>query len=140
MYNGYMAKLKLAERQLNRLILPAYTTRHGAAYGGDARELLAQLPDASINLVMTSPPFALQRQKKYGNLDQDAYVDWLEEFARLVFLKLADDGSFVLDLGGAYMKGVPVRSLYNFRMLLRLCDSVGFYLAEDFYYRSATAA
>ena len=133
MYNGPMAKLKLAERRLNRLITPAYTTRHGAAYMGDSRELLAQLPDASVNLVLTSPPFALLRQKQYGNLDQAAYVDWLEEFAKIVFSKLTEDGSFVLDLGGAYVRGVPVRSLYNFRMLLRLCDTVGFHLAEDFY-------
>jgi DNA modification methylase len=133
-YNGGVAKLKLAERKLNRVISPAYLTRHGAAYAGDSRELLAQLPDDSVNLVITSPPFALQRQKAYGNLNQDAYVDWLEEFAKLVYSKLRDDGSFVLDLGGAYKKGVPVRSLYNFRMLLRLCDAVGFHLAEDFYW------
>ena len=129
-----MAKLKLAERQLNRFVQPAYVTRYGAAYAGDSRELLAQMPDGSINLVVTSPPFALLRQKEYGNLNQDAYVDWLEEFARLVHRKLHDDGSLVLDLGGAYKKGVPVRSLYNFRMLLRLCDVVGYYLAEDFYW------
>jgi site-specific DNA-methyltransferase (cytosine-N4-specific) len=36
--------------------------------------------------------------------------------------------------GGAYLKGVPARSLYNFRVLLRFCDEIGFYLAEDFYW------
>ena len=48
--------------------------------------------------------------------------------------KLRDDGSFVIDLGGAYQKGVPSRSLYNFRLLLRLVDEIGFHLAEDFYW------
>src|SRR5436190_1450385 len=129
-----MARHKIAEHQLNLKIQPAYITRQGAAYHGDSRELLAQLPDSSINLVITSPPFALQRQKEYGNLDQDSYVSWLEEFARIVYLKLCDNGSFVLDLGGAYKKGIPVRSLYNFRTLLCLCDNVGFHLAEDFYW------
>jgi site-specific DNA-methyltransferase (cytosine-N4-specific) len=47
---------------------------------------------------------------------------------------LKDDGSFVLDLGGAYEKGVPTRSLYNFRVLIRFCDELGFYLAEEFYW------
>jgi hypothetical protein len=56
----------------------------------------------------------------------------LTEFARLVYRKLRPDGSFVLDLGGSYMKGVPARSLYPFRVLLRFCDDVGFFLAEDF--------
>ena len=56
------------------------------------------------------------------NLDEKDYVDWLLEFGRLVYAKLRDDGSFVLDLGGAYQKGKPSRSLYNFRVLLRFCD------------------
>lgn len=113
---------------------PAYLTNNGAAYIGDARELLADLPDGSVNLVMTSPPFALQRQKAFGNPDQQDYIEWLTEFARIVHRKLSDDGSFVLDLGGAYQKGVPARSLYNFRVLLRLCDDLGYFLAEDFYW------
>lgn len=113
---------------------PAYTTRLGQAYCGDSRELLAQLPDNSLNLVMTSPPFALLRKKEYGNQEQQAYVAWLAEFGALVYQKLRDDGSFVLDLGGAYQKGVPARSLYNFRVLLHFCDELGFHLAEDFYW------
>ncbi|HEX4130672.1 MAG TPA: site-specific DNA-methyltransferase [Pirellulales bacterium] len=113
---------------------PVYATALGASYCGDARELLSALPDGSVNLVMTSPPFALQRKKEYGNKGQSEYVDWLAEFASLVHRKLADDGSFVLDIGGAYMKGVPARSLYNFRVLLHFCDRIGFFLAEDFYW------
>ncbi len=113
---------------------PTYITRLGAAYHGDALQLLQQLPDDSIGLVITSPPFALQREKEYGNQNQDDYINWLEAFAKLVHQKLRTDGSFVLDLGGAYRKGVPVRSLYNFRVLIRLCDEIGFFLAEDFYW------
>lgn len=114
--------------------VPAYYTCRGAAFVGDSRELLEELPDESVNLVITSPPFALQRQKEYGNQTQDEYVDWFMEFARIVFRKLRDDGSFVVDLGGAYMKGVPARSLYNFRVLIRMVDELGFFLAEDFYW------
>ena len=113
---------------------PVYVTSHGAAFCGDSRDLLTELSAESVNLVITSPPFALQRQKEYGNPDQADYVDWLVEFAELVFDKLTPDGSFVLDLGGAYQKGIPVRSLYPFRLLLRICDDVGFRLAEDFYW------
>lgn len=123
---------------MNQLIInnyrPAYYTDNGAAYLGDSRDLLKNLPDDSISLVMTSPPFALQRQKEYGNKDQNEYIEWLSEFAALVYQKLSPDGSFVLDLGGAYQKGVPVRSLYNFRIAIRFCDEIGFHLAEDFYW------
>lgn len=115
-------------------VLPFYRTEQGAAYVGDSCELLAELPESSIDLVMTSPPFALRRQKTYGNVDETEYVDWLIPFAQGVHRVLKDTGSFVLDLGGAYRAGIPSRSLYNFRVLIALCDQVGFHLAEDFYW------
>ncbi len=113
---------------------PLYETRLGKAYVGDARPLLAQLEAETVDLVLTSPPFALQRQKSYGNADQDAYVDWLLRFCGDVYRVLRPSGSFVVDLGGAYVKGRPVRSLYNYRVLLRLCDEYGFHLAEEFFW------
>ncbi len=112
----------------------AYRTTHGEAWTGDALNLLEELEDGSVNLVITSPPFALQRKKAYGNKDEHEYVDWLAQFAEIVLRKLRDDGSFVVDLGGAYQKGVPTRSLYNYRVPIRLCDELGFFLAEDFYW------
>ncbi len=112
----------------------AYTTRLGHALCGDALELLKDVPDNSVDLCFTSPPFALQRKKEYGNKDQHEYIDWLTQFAALVHAKLKDTGSFVLDLGGAYQKGAPTRSLYNFRIPIRFCDELGFFLAEDFYW------
>ncbi|MGH9605364.1 MAG: DNA-methyltransferase [Terracidiphilus sp.] len=115
---------------------PSYTTEFGAAYVGDSIRLLADLADNSVSLILTSPPFALQRQKDYGNLDQAEYVDWLLDFGRLAYRKLREDGSFVLDLGGAYQKGVPVRSLYQFRVLLRFCDELGFHLAQEFFWHN----
>ncbi len=112
----------------------AYSSALGAMYCADSLEMLSQMPDDSINLVMTSPPFALQRQKEYGNPGQPEYIDWLAGFGRMVRQKLTPDGSFVLDLGGAYQKGAPSRSLYNFRVLIEFCDHLGFHLAEDFYW------
>lgn len=115
---------------------PAYLTNWGGAYCGDSLGLLAALPDSSVNLVLTSPPFALQREKEYGNKTQADYVAWLANFARIVHRKLKDDGSFVLDLGGAYEPGTPTRSLYNFRVPIYFCDELGFHLAEDFYWHN----
>jgi len=113
---------------------PSYRNEMGAAVCGDSRELLRELPDGSVNLVLTSPPFALQRKKEYGNKEQHEYIDWLCEFAAIVRDKLTEDGSFVVDLGGSYRKGTPARSLYNFRIPIRFCDDLGFHLAEDFYW------
>lgn len=113
---------------------PIYQTGLGKAYVGDARHLLTQLDDETVDLVVTSPPFALQRQKEYGNEDQGSYVDWLLGFCADIRRVLRPSGSFVLDLGGAYIKGRPVRSLYNYRVLLRLCDEFEFSLAEEFFW------
>ena len=121
-------------------VAPVYSTELGAAYCGDSLDLLAKLPDESVNLVLTSPPFALQREKEYldrsGNKPQEDYVLWLAQFGKLIFQKLRSDGSFVLDIGGAYVKGAPERALYPFRVLLRFCDDLGFKLAQDFYWHN----
>jgi DNA modification methylase len=113
-----------------------YYTESGHAYVGDSLELLASMADNTVDLVITSPPFALQRKKEYGNKDQDEYVEWLIRFGHDIFRILKDSGSFVLDLGGAYKKGRPVRSLYNYRILLRMCDECQFNLAEEFFWHN----
>lgn len=115
---------------------PLYTTQWGRAYVADSLELLPLLPPESIDLVVTSPPFALQRKKEYGNETEDAHVEWLLRFAEPIGRVLKPTGSFVLDLGGAYQSGRPVRSLYNFRVMMRLCDEHGFHLAEEFFWHN----
>lgn len=111
-----------------------YKTNFGKAFHGDSLDLIPQLEDNSIDLVMTSPPFALLRKKEYGNKEQNEYVEWLAKFGELILPKLKEDGSLVIDLGGAYKKGAPIRSLYNFRVLIHFCDILGYNLAEEFYW------
>jgi len=111
-----------------------YKTSSGLQVAGNSKEILKKLPEESVDLVVTSPPFALLRQKSYGNESQDKYVDWLTEFAYEVKRVLKKTGSFVLDLGGAYQKGKPVRSLYNFKVLIKFVEEVGFHLAEEFFW------
>ena len=111
-----------------------YRTMKGAQFAGDSRELLQNLPDQSVDLVISSPPFPLLRKKAYGNEDQAEYVDWLAEFALLAHPKLRETGSLVVDIGGAYKRGVPVRSLHQFRFLVKVVDEIGYHLAEEFYW------
>lgn len=116
----------------------AYTTHNGKALIGDSLELLKSLPENSVNLIITSPPFALLRKKEYGNKNGEAYIDWLTQFAKLIKPVLTEDGSFVIDMGGAYQKGKPVRSLYNYRVLLKFCDEIGYNLAEEFFWYNSS--
>lgn len=111
-----------------------YKTGKGLQLCGDSREILEQLEDESVDLIMTSPPFALLRKKSYGNKDQGEYVQWLSEFGKKAKRVLKEEGSFVIDLGGAYQKGRPVRSLYNYRVLLNFCDDLDYNLAEEFFW------
>ena len=57
-----------------------YKTPLGKAYLGDSLDLLPDIATESINLILTSPPFALKRKKEYGNEDEDKYVDWFISF------------------------------------------------------------
>lgn len=113
-----------------------YRTQLGRAIVTPAEAYLPHIEEASVDLVITSPPFALLREKAYGNREQGEYVDWLVSFGPLVRRILKDSGSFVIDLGGAYQRGVPVRSIYNYRVLIRLCDDCGFHLAEEFFWHN----
>lgn len=119
--------------------MAGYKTNLGQCICGDSLDLLAGLTDDSVDLVITSPPFALQRKKAYGNEEQNEYVDWLAQFGKLVYKKLKPEGSFVLDIGAAYEKGQPTYSLYQFRVLLKLCDEIGFHLAQPFYWHNPSA-
>ena len=114
--------------------IQVYRTSLGVQVVGDSRNVLTSLPKNSIDLIVTSPPFALLRQKSYGNKAQHEYVQWLMEFGKAALPKLKESGSFVLDLGGAYQRGKPVRSLYNFRVLTEFCDTLGYHLAEEFFW------
>lgn len=114
---------------------PVYTTDCGRAYCADSRDFLGALPDTSVNLVITSPPFALRRKKSYGNVSAADYVDWFWPFAEQIRRVLKRDGSFVLDIGGSWNKGEPTRSLYHLELLLKLCGDKGqFKLAQEFYW------
>ncbi len=115
-------------------IEPYYETDLGAAFCGDSRDLLTHVPDATINLIFTSPPFALTRKKEYGNESADEYVEWFLGFAREFKRILRPDGSLVIDLGGAYLPGRPVRALYQYELLIRLCKELGFFLAQEFFH------
>jgi len=116
-------------------LTPIYRTPYGRAYLDDSLEIMKASPDESVNLVLTSPPFALRRQKSYGNVGADEYTDWFRPFAKEINRILTPDGSFVLDLGGSWTKGEPTRSLYHFELLLDLCKYSGlFKLAQEFYW------
>lgn len=119
-----------------RLYEPLYATAKGRAYLGDSLDVMRLLADESVSLIVTSPPFPLtfQKKKPYEAVGIDRYVDWFLEFGNQFRRVLKQDGSLVVDIGGVWNKGTPTRSLYQYHLLLGLCEKVGFHFAQDFYW------
>jgi DNA modification methylase len=114
-----------------------HTARNGRIYRGDSLQFLkdqSAVRPESVNLIMTSPPFGLVRQKEYGNVDADQYVEWFRPFAEAFHHVLAENGSLVIDIGGAWIPGQPTRSLYHYELLIMLCREYKFHLAQEFYW------
>jgi len=113
-----------------------YVTARGKAYLGDALQVMSALPSNSVNLIVTSPPFPLtfRKKKPYTSVGEDAFVDWFIPYARGCRRLLREDGSLVVDLGGVWNKGSATKSLYQYRLIIALCDQLGFHFAQDFYW------
>lgn len=65
---------------------------------GDCRELLKTLPPDSVDLVITSPPYADQRKSTYGGITPDSYVEWFLPVSAELFRTLKPSGSFILNI------------------------------------------
>ena len=118
-----------------RLIRSFHKTRLGEMIWGDSRAHLFNGAAAnSVDLIMTSPPFGLVRKKSYGNEDADEYCNWFRPFAEGFKRVLKDDGSLVIDIGGAWIPGQPTRSLYHFKLLVMLVEEYGFHLCQEHYW------
>lgn len=118
-----------------------YRTSLGTALLGDSFVTMQALPSNSIQLAITSPPFPLtfRKRKPYSSVGEQEFVEWFVPYALECKRLLKDDGSFVIDLGGVWNKGTATKSLYQQRLLLALCDRVGFHFAQDFYWHNPAA-
>ena len=111
-----------------------YKAKLGGIYHADSVKYMELLSDGEVNLIMTSPPFGLVRKKDYGNVDAHDYLNWFRPFAEQFSRVLKDDGSLVIDIGGAWIAGQPTRSLYHYELMIMLCREYGFHLAQEFFW------
>ncbi len=131
-----MTSKQPSEKLFSSALKPYVTSALGAAYLGDAKELINNVTDNSVDLILTSPPYALFFKKEYGNVDQDKYVDWLLGFASDFRRVLKPTGSFVLNIGGSWTPRQPTRALCHFEIALRLVKECGFHLAQEFFWHN----
>src|SRR5439155_19281483 len=85
---------------------------------GDCRDLLRDIPDESVQLILTSPPYANTRTKQYGGVPIDSYVDWFEPIGLELQRVLKPKGSFVLNVKERVHNGE--RATYILELILAL--------------------
>jgi len=119
----------------------AYSTAHGKYLIGDVKEVLRSARfrncKGRFQLILTSPPFPLNRKKSYGNLTGTKYIEWFVSLAPLLSDLLTDDGSIVMELGNSWEAKRPIQSLLHLDALmgfvrhptagLRLCQQFACY-------------
>ena len=96
---------------------------------GDCEEILKRLPDNSIDLIFTSPPYADQRQKTYGGVSPDEYVDWFLPKASQFMRVLKPTGTFILNIKERVVDGE--RHTYVIELILKMREQ-GWLWTEEF--------
>jgi len=113
-----------------------YDTDLGAMYQGSVEDFLesglGRGLRGEVQLIFTSPPFPLNRKKRYGNKLGSEYLDWLGGLAEQLGDLLTDDGSFVVELGNAWEPGEPVMSTLALEALQMLLRAGDFKLCQQF--------
>jgi site-specific DNA-methyltransferase (adenine-specific) len=98
-------------------------------YLGDCRKQLAKLSDNSIDLIVTSPPYADQRNGTYGGIHPDKYVEWFLPISKELFRVLKPTGTFVLNIKEKVVDGE--RSTYVMELILEMRKQ-GWFWTEEF--------
>lgn len=111
-------------------VLIAFSTDLGVALWGNSEDVLGHLED-EITLAFTSPPYPLAKQRQYGNVSQQVYVDWMCNAMEPVVRRLRPGGNLVLNLSNdIFNPGLPSRSLYLERLTIALTDRLGLHLMD----------
>jgi len=113
-----------------------YKTQYGRMILGSAEQALKSALlkkyKGKVQLIFTSPPFPLNRKKRYGNFTGELYKQWLVSFGGIFRDLLKPDGSIVIELGNAWEPGRPVMSTLALESLLAFLREGQFNLCQQF--------
>lgn len=98
-------------------------------YLGDCKEQLRLLPDNSVDLIFTSPPYADQRKNTYGGIHPDKYVEWFLPISEQLLRVLKPTGTFMLNIKEKVVEGE--RSTYVIELILEMRKQ-GWLWTEEF--------
>lgn len=104
---------------------------------GDCREVLASLADESVDLIVTSPPYADSRKSTYGGIHPDDYVQWFGPIGEQLRRVLKADGTFILNIKEKVVEGE--RHPYVLELILELRKQ-GWLWTEEFIWHKKNCA
>lgn len=96
---------------------------------GDCAEQLKKLPDDSVDLIVTSPPYADQRKTTYGGVAVNQYVEWFLPITNELLRVLKSTGTFILNIKEKVQNGE--RSTYVLELILEMRKQ-GWLWTEEF--------
>lgn len=114
----------------------AYKTKNGIFYKGKIEDFIDSSKTENlvgkINLIFTSPPFPLNRKKKYGNLQGQDYVNWITNICKSLSKFLTKDGSIVIEVGNSWENGSPTMSTLAIEALISILKEAELHLCQQF--------
>lgn len=129
---------------MSQMILPSnkgwrrYRTENGICINEKCEivieKYVRQNYGGKIQLVFTSPPFPLNRAKRYGNLEGEEYKEWLCGVGNQLKSLITPTGSIVIEIGNAWNSGEPTFSTLPIETLLEFKNRCGLYLCQEFIY------
>ena len=96
---------------------------------GDCKNILKNLPNNSVDLIITSPPYADQRKSTYGGIHPDKYVEWFLPISQELLRVLKPTGTFVLNIKEKVVNGE--RSTYVMELIIEMRKQ-GWLWTEEF--------
>ena len=97
---------------------------------GDCLEVMKSIESDSIDLVITSPPYAQARKNTYGGIEPEKYVKWFEPRAVEIKRIMKPTGSFILNIKENLKN--RERSLYVYDLVVFLKRELEFLWVEDY--------
>jgi site-specific DNA-methyltransferase (adenine-specific) len=98
-------------------------------YLGDSAEELKNLPDNSVDLIVTSPPYADQRKGTYGGIRSNEYVEWFLPISKQLLRVLKSTGTFILNIKEKVSNGE--RDTYVMELIIAMRQQ-GWLWTEEF--------
>lgn len=98
-------------------------------YLGDSKKELKKIPDNTVDLIVTSPPYADQRKSTYGGIPHDKYVEWFLPISEQLLRVLKPTGTFILNIKEKVVDGE--RSTYVMELIIAMRKQ-GWLWTEEF--------